>query len=216
MTLIRFFFIIVLLIAGTAYAQSASAQSQTFDFKIYRGSGEIGTHVVKVVEEGNRTTTEVDINLKVKVAFITLYTYEHRATEIREDGKLISLSSKTDDNGTKYWTEAIREGDEIKSKSNEGEFTLPGHVIPTTYWSYQTASQSEFLDSQTGQLWQLQIEKMGVENVTTLGGEIKATRYQMSGDQNLDIWYTDEGNWVKLAFDYLGSTFEYKLQSPPS
>lgn len=215
MTLFRYFFIVVLIIAGTAYAQAASAATKVYSFDVFREGSKIGTHVVTVTEEGNRTTAKVAIDLEVKIAFITLYAYEHRATEIRENGKLISLSSKTDNDGSISWTEAIRDGDVILSKSNKGEFTLPDQVIPTTYWSLQTIKQSEFIDSQTGQLWTLQAEDMGIENVPTQSGDTKASHYRLSGSQELDVWYTDTGEWVKLAFDFKDSKFEYKPQISP-
>ena len=51
-----------------------------------------------------------------------------------------------------------------------------------------------------------------VESVTLANGQsIEAQRYEVTGDLNITVWYTPEGEWVKLAFPARGADIEYVL-----
>ena len=70
------------------------------EFAVSRDGAPIGQHRLRFSQDGPRTTAEIDIELQVKLAFITVYRYRHVNRELWEGGRLLSFASRTDDNGT--------------------------------------------------------------------------------------------------------------------
>ena len=73
--------------------------------------------------------------------------------------------------------------------------------------------QSQLLDTQKGRLLEVTIEPQGEEQILADGERFSATRYRMSGDLRLDLWYGPDGQWSRIAFDAKGSEVVYRLTS---
>src|SRR4030095_5219849 len=80
----------------------ALAVPQSLRFKAYRDKSAVGTPTIDVQPSGNNLKVTIKIDLNVSVAFITLFEFKHDCEEIWQDGRLVSLRSKTNDNGEKF------------------------------------------------------------------------------------------------------------------
>lgn len=69
------------------------------DNDVMRNAGSIGSHVVRFREADGRLVVETSVRIEVTFVFITLYRYALAATETWLDGRLVALSSATDDDG---------------------------------------------------------------------------------------------------------------------
>jgi hypothetical protein len=159
-----------------------------------------------------------------------MYRYLHRGQEVWNGNTFESISTQTDDNGTKYGVKArqeagsiavVRDGSAPKLSANDIGFqqgaarqeTLPPGLMPSTHWNLNQVKQSAILNSQNGALAKVQITPRGRETVKTAKGTLEATRYSYTGDVEMDQWFDDRGRWVKAAFKASdGSTIEYILQ----
>src|SRR5271166_4846386 len=79
---------------------ATQASAETIRFAIVRNGEQIGTHVVEINRAGPETSVKIATDLDVKVLFITAYRLQHKATERWVEGRLVSLNSNTDNNGT--------------------------------------------------------------------------------------------------------------------
>ena len=61
----------------------------------------------------------------------------------------------------------------------------------------------QLLDTQTGRIFAIKTTKVATETVLTKGQNVQADKFEMRGDLNIDLWYTGQGEWVKL-FDLNG------------
>ena len=76
-------------------------------------------------QDGPRLAVDIDIELEVRLAFITVYRYRHTNRELWDDGRLMGFTSRTDDNRTLHRVEARRVGD-----GGSASTRMPGHVPP--------------------------------------------------------------------------------------
>ena len=189
-------------------AGPAAAEVVDTRFTVLRDGTAIGTHRIQVERTGNETRVAVDIDLQVKLAFITVYRYAHRNREVWRDGRLLSIDSRTDDDGKAEFVRGRASGGAFEVRSTAGDYTVPADVVPTSYWRRSTVEQGRLLDSQKGRLLDVRIEPAGTE----ASGAV--TRYRMRGDLDLDLWYDDRDRLRRIAFDYKGSRFDYVEAGP--
>ncbi|MFD1379834.1 DUF6134 family protein [Fodinicurvata halophila] len=200
------------LVVAPAFAEVP--ESKALKFQVQRDGSDIGTHTLRFEEKGEELHVHVNIELEVRIAFVPVYTYSHRNHEVWRDGRLVSLSSETDDDGTTYRVEAeaTEEGLQVES-SEEGSFTAPADILTTSYWNPEAMEREQLLDTQYGRIVDLEIEERGRESLETLEGSVQATRYSVSGDLDMDIWYDVDGQWSGLEFQARGEPVRY-LRAP--
>src|ERR1700720_3954316 len=102
--------------AATALVLPTAAADRRFSVK-YKGI-RIGTHAVSYSSATGETRVKTQINLEVKVAFITAYAFSHRSEETWRAGRLVSLNSETVEHGEPLHVEgmAMPQGFRVVSK----------------------------------------------------------------------------------------------------
>ncbi len=195
-----------------ASAQSAPEDGDPLTFAAFRNGSTFGHHHVRFSKDGPRLIIDIEIRFDVKFAFIPFYRYRHRNREVWEDGRLIGLSTETDDNGTPHRVAAKAVDDRLLVESDGGTLDLPGDTLPTSYWSETIGRRGTWLDTQKGELVRSSVIKEPEEMIEAAGQMVSATPYQLEGDITCRLWYSD-GYWVKLRFEAAdGSLIDYALQ----
>lgn len=205
---------LAILVLGALSAQAwAEAPPGTYRYKIERGGSEIGRQTVVVGKDGDKVTVSDESVVKVKVAFITAYTFDHSRRETWQDGKLTALETRIDDNGTKSTLTAKADGDTLVINGTAGNSTQPLGIMPTGYWNSATVKQTKLFHDETGKI--LNVTGAGGEAQTLdLGGgrKVEAKRWKLSGDDNVELWYDGRDVLVKQRFDARdGSTIVYTI-----
>ncbi|NQV78987.1 MAG: hypothetical protein HQ495_00445, partial [Alphaproteobacteria bacterium] len=162
---------------------------------------------------GDETHVDIDIELAVKIGFVTVFRYQHTNREVWRGGKLVSVSTETDDNGKPFEVRATSQADGLHTKTlADDEQILPSTAIPTSYWNPAILQNRQWLDTQRGIMLDVDVQQTGLEPVTLADGRsVEAERYEVTGDLNITVWYTPRGEWVKLAFPARGADIEYVM-----
>lgn len=230
----RLILALVLLGCGSATAFAAGGElpyGPTHVFAAFRNGERIGTHTLTFQQNGDKRVVTTSIDFSVKALGLTMYRYMHRGQEVWNGNSFESISTQTDDNGTKYALKAkheaggvsvVREGGGApKLSANDVGFqqggakqeTLPASTLPSTHWNFNQVKQASMLNSQNGNLAKIQITPKGRETIKTANGTLQADHYSYTGDVVMDQWFDDKGRWVKATFKASdGSTIEYILQ----
>ena len=216
--------LLAMLAAGAVLApisglRAALTPGNRIAFDVLREDSSIGSHVIGFRRDGGDLLVDIDIALEVRFAFLTLFRYRHRNRERWRDGRLISLNSETDDDGTPHWVRAEASGDGLRVESGEGRYTAPAETLPTSYWNPRTVEQRQLLDSQHGRLLAVEVRPKGEGDLLLPLGLKNARHYRVAGDLELDLWYGPRGEWLKLAFEAKGAEIEYnplEMASPSS
>jgi len=201
--------VVVTALAVAGPLGAALPSKEDIAFKVFRDGEPLGHHRVDFRREGEDLHVEIDIRLEVKLAFITLFRYQHSNHEVWRDGNLVAIDTQTDDDGEIFLVSgrAAEKGLEVKGSS--GSLVAPADVIPTSYWNAVTVTRDFLLDTQRGRMVQVEITPAGTETVTIAGQSTSAQRYTVTGDLELDLWYATDGEWTKISFEARGAEVVY-------
>ncbi|MGF1591632.1 MAG: DUF6134 family protein [Kiloniellaceae bacterium] len=201
-----------MLAAGPALARAVSAaEERRIAFDIRREGATIGRHAVDFRREGEALAVEIEIDISISFAFIPVFAYRHRNRELWQGERLQALDSETDDDGRRYRVAARQTSAGLQVTGSGGEFLAPAEILPTSYWNPRTVAQTRLLDTQHGRLLDVAPRLLGEELLD--GGEA-ARRYRLSGDLDLDLWYSPDGEWLKTAFETRGAAVSYARRRP--
>jgi len=88
----------------------------------------IGQHAVTFTPEGKGFRAATTLELKVKLAFITLLNLRHESRELWQEGRLLELESLTDDDGDVFEVAAAATDDGIRVQSESDSIVAPPHT----------------------------------------------------------------------------------------
>lgn len=183
-------------------------------FDVFRGGERSGSHSVEVARSGDGFTVRVAIDLRGQVLLFP-FSYTHRCTENWSDGKLARMACTDQENGGATQNiSANAQNGRLQVRGPGFNGALPAELIPTSWWRYDIMRQSRLLDTRTGRSMPVRVRRIGVETVQAGGERVRATRYRLTGSANTDVWYDNEGRWVRMTFNIAGQDFEYRLTSP--
>jgi len=204
-----------LLIGLLSLSFDAVAQtSRLIKFDAYRNGSKFGFSMVKIDGPRGVESIEVVTALRVGLGPITAFKYLLRTSTQWRGGEIAPLTSVINDDGDVFRVEARRAGDVLAVEGHDGRLSMPAAILPTTYWRADMVERKELLSTQHGRVLKVGFENLGRETVLTEGREVSATHYAMRGDLDIDIWYDDRAEWVKLTFSVGDSNVEYKRVAP--
>lgn len=182
-------------------ASLAVGGDDRLDFLIRRAGDDIGRHSIRIDHDGRETRVEVDIEITVKLLFITAYRYRHRNTELWRDGRLVSIDTRTDNDGDTLFVRGRATADGFAVTHSAGAYLAPADVVPTSYWHPETTRQTRMLNTQNGRLITMEISERGAADVVDIGGNrVRATRYDIDGELDVDLFYDAAGRLASIAF----------------
>lgn len=177
----------------------AAAQTRVWDFRAFLDDAPIGFHRFTLQGEGAGREMKIETRFDVKVLFVTAYRYSHSATERWRGNCLEGITSRTDDDGTKYAVDAVSDGKGLTVTTGKGRETIPGCAMSFAYWNREILRQSRLLNSQTGEYEAVKIADLGETSITVRGSPVTARHYRITGPKNpIDLWYSTADEWLAL------------------
>lgn len=184
-------------LAGPAVAAPVETH---LEFTVLRDGDPVGHDRIDLARDGDSTTVTIDTNVVVKVAFVPVYRFEHKAREVWANGRLTSLRSQTNDDGDHHTLVAVADGDGLDVNGDGARSHATAGIIPASLWDYRLVRQSLLLNTLTGKQMAVQVADLGEEPVHARGALIKARHYRVSGDLKRDVWYDSSGTLVQVEF----------------
>lgn len=183
------------------------------EYAVLRDQEVVGAHVVDFSSSGNTTNVKVSTNVVVKVAFITVYRFEHAALETWQGNRLVSIRTRTNDDGTPHQLSATAEGDHLRVAADGSQGNVAGAIIPASLWNAAIVNQGSILNTLDGREMPISVADRGDETVRTGTGSVTARHYSISGGLDRDVWFDRTGTLVRVAFAAKdGSHIIYQLR----
>lgn len=179
-----------------------------------RGRSKIGMHTVEIRGSPEALSVRTTIDLAVKVLFISAYRFQHDCEERRVSGQLVSLRSRTNDNGKRYAVEAAVEADGCRGVGPGGPFLVAcGLRTSNSQWDSSLVDQTSLIDAQHGGEIGLVVHPRGPDSIALEDGtQIVAERFQvLTPLYGGVLWYDAAGRWVKGSLEIRGERIEYVL-----
>ena len=184
------------------------------DFTVVRDGSDIGTHRLTFRRKDDRIDVDVVTRIAVKVAFITVYRFDHDGHEAWQDGKLMSMETKTHDDGKDHLLKLVRNGDGSFHATSDGKsIESDGSAVPASLWNPEFVKTGKLMNSLVGGPLKIAVAYKGEEAVKVHGKDIKAKHFSMTGEFERELWYDD--HWVLVHMELKGkdgSKVQYVLR----
>lgn len=201
----------LLLLPGLHEAVAATERN-AWRFKVFYDGKDIGEQRFRISRSGEKEQVDIEAAFKVSFLGIDVYRYEHQNREVWSSGCLESMQARTDDGGERLAVDAAKTPAGLKALSQGREALLPGCVMSFAYWNPEFLKQQRLLNSQTGEYQPVSIRAVGSEAVKIGQRQLNAVRYKLKGKEiDMDLWYADNREWVRLESDLKGSRLVYEL-----
>lgn len=182
-------------------------------FDVFRDGSQVGTHEVNFRRDGEDIIAETRFEVSIKVLIIPVYSYLYTSTERWREGKLVTLNASTDDNGDVSTLSVKRENGTLQLTGTGGEYTAADGLYPTTHWNSGVIGSTQVINTITGKINNVELQRRDTVPVATKHGDILATHHAYLGDLTTEVWYDDDGKWVKMRFPGKdGVMIEYKCR----
>lgn len=175
------------LLAALVAAPMPDAQ---LEFDMLRKGKDIGDHRIAYTLTDEHLIVDVNIKIKVKFAFITAFKYVHQNREVwsRDGSRLLSIETKTNDNGRKFEVVGKAVDDGFEVKSGDDVQLVDKTITPTSYWHPRTIEMTSLLNTQKGEMAQVELVQ-------------KDGRYSITGDiRDVNLTYDERGCLTGLDF----------------
>ena len=189
------------------------------EFEIYRNNKKIGFHKLSFKNIEDKIVVNTQIEMIVKLGIIPVFTYFYKGEELWVDNNFIRAKTITKKNNKNFKFESERKNKKMEIKSRGKVFFEDSDSLITSYWNQNWMKKKVLIDSQHGKKRLINVEKKNYEKIKTVNGDVFAQRFKVTGTQDkpngkkidYDIWYDEEGRWVKIIFKVKKSFIEYFL-----
>lgn len=164
--------------------------------------------------ENTKTTSQANFEFKY---FLFNFKYVHKSTEIWKKNCLISISSQTNDDGDLFKVDGFQNKDNFLVSTIKNTFKLPLCVMTFSYGNPNILKQNKLMNSQTGELIDVNISFIKKEIYTVRGNNVLANLWKIQtinpeNDLLIYLWYDDEMNWLGLKTDTPIGFMHYRLR----
>jgi len=201
-----------LLIANTSINDSQATQQ--WRFTVLLDNEEIGFHNFIVENREDQQLIYSNARFDVKFLFFTAYTYEHSNVEQWRGQCLTKINAVTNDNGENYSVVGENSSDGFIVKTEDAKNIYSSCVKTFAYWDPSFLQTPLLLNSQTGELVDVEVDYMGEDKLSVNGNDVAARKYRLLGEKlQIDLWYSDEDRWLALeSLTESGHRIRYQMQ----
>ncbi len=156
----------------------------------------------QVYRTGPGGTVEVAhaMALKLRVFGFT-YRYAHEGTERWRGGRLVALTSTTDDNGTARSLEVARSGSTLEATTGRRRWSVPADATTDHFFFAPPADRPGTLtviETEQGEPGRASLTSAGKSKHKLADGrELDCDRYRASGGVEADLWFDAAGRVVR-------------------
>ncbi|MED6311804.1 MAG: DUF6134 family protein, partial [Pseudomonadota bacterium] len=211
---IRVFCAVQLLAFGLNGAASSAGvpKGGVLAFDIVRNGEAIGTHTYRFDLSGDRTEVRIKTDINFRLFFIPVYRFEHESKEVWQNGKLDSLESNTNENGTPVKLQVHRDEDSLMVYGEDGNLHVDREIIPASLWNRLVLDRSQTLTTISGNVKKFEVEYVGEKELEVRGKKITTQHFRLTGEFERELWYDKDDVLVGVRFVASdGSTVAYVL-----
>ncbi len=179
-------------------------------YDIWRQNKIIGEHEILFSENDDFLNIETNIDIEVKIFFLTAYTFFHTSKEVWKNGKFMKIDGYSDfEDEREYFIKGeVRDGF-LFASGMDGELKLDKNLIPSNFWNIDVMYQNEIFDTQKGIVRKLDVKKAGKELITINNKKINCTKFILNAtrhpkDKDLfpeyTLWYSEDKELMRFNF----------------
>lgn len=190
-----------------------AAAGHELRFRVLRHGSPVGEHRVAFRKVGDGLAVDTHVDIVVKILFFTAFYLKHDAQEIWQAGRLVSVASATDKDGTRLEVTGKAVPNGFRIVGARGPFLAAADLLSTnSLWDCRIVGESRLIDVHYGGEVGMAARLLGHEQVRTPWGSVRASRYQIITPLYAgSVFYDGDNRWVKALVELRGETLEYVL-----
>lgn len=188
-----------LVTSGAALAAPGAlwaAGSARRDFIITLGRRQIGASTIALRRQGAQITADISAHLDISILGLLSFSYDLRAREMWANGRLQSLEAQTDNDGSLETVRATATSDGVQVHGTAFSGLVRGNPATTSFFAADFLTRPQWISTQDGNPLSIRAGNSGTIAVETPGGSVNANRYIVSGDMDIELYYTAQGEWI--------------------
>jgi hypothetical protein len=197
--------VLLALAAGLARADQTGA----YTFTVLKDGKPVGRHEFVFDRNGSRIEIREATEIQVKFAMIPIYTFEHQAKELWQDGRAVRIDATTNDNGEKLDIRVRPDGQGYVRTVNGRVDRFDASKRILAVWNPETLKHHDFFSVVEDQTLKVSFSLIGPEKLSLQGQAVDVDHYRMIGDEERDLWFDKDGQIVKVEFQRHGSDIAY-------
>jgi hypothetical protein len=205
----RSFLLVAAALIATPSFAAVGGDAGEYTFTVLKDGDPVGQHRFEFDREGDRLEIKEATEIEISFATVPLYTFEHRAREIWENGRALRIDSTTNDNGEKLDITVRPDAHGYIRTVNGRVDRFDDSVRVLGFWDKQTLKHHEFFSTVEDKTLTVSFQRIGWEKIRLAGEELDAEHYRMVGDEERDLWFDANGHLAKIEFRRLGSDIAY-------
>ncbi|HVM82705.1 MAG TPA: DUF6134 family protein [Candidatus Binatia bacterium] len=189
-----------------------------FIYTISRDGEPIGQQRLEFVVDGNKLRVISHTDLDVRFMGMNLYGFNQQVEEVRADGRIVSLTSEADDDGTDKKVDLALQSGRLKGEFNGKaiKHDIDPSLTTSLFWQQPPTGAVTVLDCLRGKARDVTVSDLGAATLDLPVGRVQAHHLRVAGDIARELWYDAKGILVAgqvTAKD--GSTVRQELQQRP-
>jgi len=205
----KFLFLLIFLFNVSVQAFTIPKNNKvTYD--IWRKNKIIGTHEILFSENNGVLTIETNIDVKVKILFMSAYTFFHQAKEVWKNSKFIKIDGYSDfEDEREYFIKGEVKNGFLFASGMDGELKLDKNLIPSNFWNIDVMYQDKIFDTQKGIVRKLDVREAGNEVIIINNAKINCTKFILNATRHpkdkeqfpeYTLWYSKDKELMKFKF----------------
>ena len=180
-----------------------------YTFAILKDGAPVGEHRIVFDRDGGRIDIREATTVEVRLAMIPIYSFEHEAHQIWENGRAARIDATTNDNGKELHITVRPKGHGYVRTVNGRVDKFDDSMTVFALWNADTLKHHDFFSAVEDKTLQAAFEFVGREQITIAGTDLDVEHYRMTGDEERELWYDTDGHIAKMRLRRLGSDIEY-------
>jgi hypothetical protein len=186
-----------------------AADAGEYTFSILKDGMPVGTHRVVFARDGARIDVLETTAIEVRLAMIPVYSFEHEARQVWEDGRPVRVDAVTNDNGEELHITVRPMGRGYTRTVNGRVDRFDPSTTVLAFWNKDTLEHRDSFSVVEDKTFRVAFEFIGQERIAIAGAELEVDHYRMVGDEERELWYDTAGRIAKVRLRRLGSEIEY-------
>lgn len=164
-----------------------------FIYSISRDGEPVGQQRLEFVGDQGKLRVLSHTDLNVRFMGLNLYGFDQQVEELRQDDKIVSLNSESNDDGTIKKVTLALQGDRLKGSYNGTQRDIDPHLSTSLFWQQPPLGDSRVIDCLRGKERDVTISDLGSETLDLPAGRIEAHHYRVTGELKRELWYGADG-----------------------
>jgi len=170
---------------------------------------------MEFVNDGEKLRVLSHTEINVTLLGLSLYGFKQQVEEVHFGGKIISLTSDADDDGTDRKVALTLQDNLLTGEYNGNDRAVDPKLITSLFWQKPPMGETQVIDTLRGRRRDVNVKVLGAETLTLPVGRVETQHYQLTGDWKRDLWYDANGILVAGELIKDGATVRQELQQRP-